>query len=643
MQKKVFTTCFALACAAILTGTTALAEEVTATGSAPGIEGEPIVVEVTATPDALISVTVTEQNETAGIGSVACETLPGEIVAAQSLEVDDIAGATVSSQAIKTAVAQALEAAGIDPAGFAAGGEAADAEAVTEAAEEPAQDQVIDTDVVVVGAGGAGMTAAIEAIDAGMQVVIIESQAMVGGNSVRSTGGLNAAKTPLQDENEFDEAAGVEKQLAAAAENYAEDETITALAATVQEQWDAWQENPEGYFDTPELFELDTMIGGKALNDIDLVKTLVENSADAITWLDSIGAPLPSVSSFGGASVKRIHRPVDEEGKTISVGSFIVPILQQNLTDRGVEVMLETTATSILTEDGAAVGVEAVGPSGEKVTINADAVVLATGGFGANLEKVVEEKPELDGFMTTNAPGILGQGIEMAQAIGADTVDMEQIQIHPTVQADTASLITEGLRGDGAILVNEEGLRFTDEVGTRDAVSAAEIAQTNSHSYLIVDQAMVDASSVIQGYINKGFTTEGETYAELAEALGIDADAFTKTMEDWNSYVEAKEDPDFGRTSFASPLDTAPFYAINVTAGIHHTMGGLKIDTDAEVLDTEGNVIAGLFAAGEVTGGVHGANRLGGNAVADFVVFGRIAGQNAAAYAASAAELDEAA
>ena len=616
-----------------------LAEEVTVTASAPGIEGEPVVVEVVATPDELISVTVTEQNETVGIGSVACEELPAAMIAAQSIEVDDIAGATVSSTAIKTAVTEALASAGIDPAGF--GGEAA--EEAEEASEAPAKDQEITADVVVVGAGGAGMTAAIEAADAGMNVVIIESQAMAGGNSIRSTGGLNAAKTPLQDENEFDEAAGVEKQLAAAAENYAEHEIITQLAATVQEQWDAYQAEPEGYFDTQELFELDTMIGGKGINDFALVQTLVENSASAIEWLDSIGAPLPSVSSFGGASVKRIHRPVDDEGKTLSVGSYIVPILQQNLTDRGIDIMMETTATSILMEDGTAVGIEAAGPSGETITIYADAVVLATGGFGANLEKVVEEKPELEGFMTTNAPGILGQGIAMAEAVGAATVDMEQIQIHPTVQADTASLITEGLRGDGAILVNEEGLRFTDEVGTRDAVSAAEIAQTGSHSYLIVDQAMADASSVIQGYIKKEFTTAGDTYEELAEALGIDAEAFAKTMNDWNSYVEAKEDPDFGRTSFAAPLDNAPFYAINVTAGIHHTMGGLKIDPDAEVLDTEGNVISGLFAAGEVTGGVHGANRLGGNAVADFVVFGRIAGQNAAAYAGAAAESEEAA
>ena len=611
-------------------GSAVYAEEVTATASAPGIEGEDVVVEVVATPDEIISVTVTEQNETPGIGSVAAETLPGEIVENQSLEVDDVAGATVTSTAIKTAVREALESAGIDPDSFM--GTVGDADEGEAAEAAPAEDEELEADVVIVGAGGAGMTAAIEAKDAGKNVIVLESQAMVGGNSVRSTGGLNAAKTPLQDENEFGEAAGVEKQLAAAAETYADDETITSLAATVKEQWDAYQADPQGYFDSVELFELDTMIGGKGINDFELVRTLVENSADAITWLESIGAPMPSVSSFGGASVKRIHRPIDDEGKVVSVGAYIVPILQQNLEDRGIELRLNTTATQILMEDGKAAGVEAVGEAGQKITVHAKAVVLATGGFGANLEKVVSYKPELEGFMTTNAPGALGQGLEMAEAVGAGTVDLDQIQIHPTVQSDTASLITEGLRGDGAILVNEEGKRFTDEVGTRDAVSAAEIAQTGSHSFLIVDQAMADASSVIQGYINKGFTTSGDTYEALAEGLGIDAAAFAQTMNDWNACVEAKEDPEFGRTSFASPLDNAPFYAIDVTAGIHHTMGGLSINPDTQVLDTEGNVIEGLYAAGEVTGGVHGANRLGGNAVADFVVFGRIAGQNAAAY-----------
>ena len=271
---------------------------------------------------------------------------------------------------------------------------------------------------------------------------------------------------------------------------------------------------------------------------------------------------------------------------------------------------------------------------GNTVVVNAKSVILATGGFGANLDMVTQYKPELAGFMTTNAAGIQGQGIEMAQAIGAATVDMDQIQIHPTVEANTAALITEGLRGDGAVLINAEGKRFIDEVGTRDVVSAAEIAQTGSYSWLVVDQAMVDASSVIQGYIKKGYTVTGQTYEELAKAMGVDEAAFAETMKTWNGYVEAKNDPDFGRTSFAKALDTAPYYAIKVTAGVHHTMGGLKINTNTEVLKADGSVIPGLFAAGEVTGGVHGANRLGGNAVADFTVFGRIAGAAASKYAA---------
>ena len=180
----------------------------------------------------------------------------------------------------------------------------------------------------------------------------------------------------------------------------------------------------------------------------------------------------------------------------------------ENCEKAGVKMMLDTTATEILTDaNGAAVGVKATGASGETVTVNAKAVVLTTGGFGANLDMVVKYKPELKGFMTTNAPASR-PGIEMAQAIGAATVDMDQIQIHPTVEANTAALITEGLRGDGAILINEEGQRFIDEVGTRDVVSAAEIAQTGSYSWLVVDQAMADASSVIQGYIKKGYTVD---------------------------------------------------------------------------------------------------------------------------------------
>ena len=594
------------------------------TGTAKGFGGD-VSVTLTLTDGAITGCTAEGKDETQGVGSEAIAKMPGAIAESGSIAVDGVSGATVTSTAIKEAAAAALTAAGLNPDDYKTAVEN----------NATAEDSTVDADVVVVGAGGAGMTAAITAAAEGKSVVILESQSMVGGNSVRATGGMNAGKTVYQDENEFGESAGVEKTLKTAAEKYADNETITALAKTVSEQWAAYQANPTGYFDSVELMELDTMIGGKGINDPELVETLCANSADAIDWLDEHGITLHNVSSFGGASVKRIHRPVNAEGKTVSVGSYMIPLLQENCEKAGVKMMLDTTATEILTDaNGAAVGVKATGASGETVTVNAKAVVLASGGFGANLDMVVKYKPELKGFMTTNAPGIQGQGIEMAQAIGAATVDMDQIQIHPTVEANTAALITEGLRGDGAILINEEGQRFIDEVGTRDVVSAAEIAQTGSYSWLVVDQAMADASSVIQGYIKKGYTVTGATYEELGKAMGVDAAAFAETMEKWNGYVEAKNDPDFGRTSFANPLNTAPYYAVKVTAGVHHTMGGLKINANTEVLNEKGEVIPGLFAAGEVTGGVHGANRLGGNAVADFTVFGRIAGAAASDYAA---------
>ena len=594
------------------------------TGTAKGM-GE-VSVTLTLTDNVITDCTAKGDEETSGIGSVVIEQFPGEVVEGNTINLDSISGATITSNAFVEAAKAALTEAGLNPDDYMA------------KADKTANGETVsyDADVVVIGAGGAGMTAAMTAADAGQKVVILESQAMVGGNSARATGGMNAAKTVYQDENEFDQAAGVEKTLATAAEKYADNETITALAKTVSEQWAAYQANPTGYFDSVELMELDTMVGGKGINNPELVETLCEGTADAIDWLDENGITLHNVSSFGGASVKRIHRPVNEEGKVVSVGAYMIPLLQENCEKRGIDIVLNTTVDTILTDaNGAAVGVSGTDKDGNTVVVNAKSVILATGGFGANLDMVTQYKPELAGFMTTNAAGAQGQGIEMATAIGAGTVDMDQIQIHPTVEANTAALITEGLRGDGAILVNANGERFIDEVGTRDVVSAAEIAQPGSYSWLIVDQAMVDASSVIQGYIKKGYTKTGATYEELAKELDVDPATFANTMETWNSYVEAKNDPDFGRTSFANPLNNGPYYAIKVTAGVHHTMGGVTINSATEVLKEDGTVIPGLFAAGEVTGGVHGANRLGGTAVADFVVFGRIAGESAANYASA--------
>ena len=596
----------------------------TYTGEAYGNDKEnPVKVTLTIKDKTITKVEVDASHETNGIGSKAAETMPGAIVAANSLEVDGVSGATQTSKAIIEAATAALKQAGLEPSDLVS----------KNTSTTKAKDIEETVDVVVVGAGGAGMTAAITATDAGKKVIVVESQPIAGGNSVRSTGGMNAAKTPYQDKNEFKEAAGVEKTLATAAEKFADNATITALAATVKSQWDAYQANPQGYFDSVELMELDTLIGGKGKNNPELVKTLAENSAAAIEWLASIGAEVKNVGAFGGASVKRIHRPVNADGKVTAVGAYIVPILEKNLQDRNVQFLFDTTANEIIMKDGKAVGIKGTGKDGHKVTINAKSVVIATGGFGANAEMVEKYKPELKGFATTNAEGAQGQGIEMATAVGAATVDMDQIQIHPTVHIEedgNAHLITEGLRGDGAILVNAEGKRFYDEVSTRDKVSAAIIAQPDKSAWLVVDQSMVDKSAVIAGYIKSGYTVTGATYEELAKAMGVDEATFVSTMNTWNQAVEAKSDAEFNRTSFANPLTAAPYYAIKITPAVHHTMGGIVINPKAEVLNEKGEAISGLYAAGEVTGGVHGANRLGGNAVADFVVFGRISGQSAA-------------
>ena len=593
----------------------------TGTGVADGYGGkDSISVTISVKDGKIASVNASGPKETQGIGSIAIEKMPGEMVKANSINVDGVSGATVSSTGILKAAELALTAAGLNPNDFKG------------ASAVKAEDKTYDTDIVIVGAGGAGMVAAITAADAGKKVILIEKQAMTGGNSVRATGGMNATKTGEQDANKFTEEAGIEKTLKAA-EKFADNKVIAELTAKVKSQWEEYKANPQGYFDSVELMQLDTIIGGHGKNDPELVKALTTGAADAIAWLKTINIDLSSVGAFGGASVKRIHRPLNEEKKVVSVGGYMIPRLEKACRDRkNITLLLETTATSIMTDDNGKIsGIEAES-KGAKVTVNAKAVILATGGFGANLKMVARLKPELEGFMTTNAPGIDGRGITMAQELGAATVDMKEIQIHPTVQADTAALITEGLRGDGAILVNANGKRFTDETSTRDAVSAAEIEQPGSFSWLIIDTKMSDASSVIKGYISRGYTKQGNTYEELAKEINIPADAFAETMKTWNSYVENRKDSEFGRTSFAQPLDKAPFYAIKVTAGVHHTMGGLKIDSHTRVLKGDNSVIPGLYAAGEVTGGIHGGNRLGGNAVADFVIFGRIAGQEAAKF-----------
>ena len=538
----------------------------------------PVKVTVRVSENEIETVLVDATGETPELGGIAAEKMAMAIMNAQTPNVDSVSGATVTSAAIIAAATDALKQAGADIAVL-------DANRKDTKDEGPKEEKTIDTEIVIIGAGGAGMTAAIMLQQAGKDFVILEKMPYVGGNTTKATGGMNASETHYQKE--------------------------------------------QGIEDSNALFAADTMKGGHALNDSSLVAVMANSSAGAIDWLDTIGAELPKISFSGGASVNRIHAPADGSG----VGAYLVDRFSAKLNELGVKVMLETAATELLTdEDGKIAGVKAVGPDA-MYTINARAVILASGGFGANEAMYTTYRPDLKGTVTTNAPGATGDGIVMAQALGADLVDIEQIQLHPTVEQTTSILITESVRGDGAILVNQGGVRFTNELLTRDAVSAAELAQEGSYAYIIFDQKLRDNLKAVEKYVKSGITVQADTIEGLAEQLGIDPATLAKTLNDWNEIVKNQRDTQFGRTTgMKEDLTTAPYYAIKIAPGIHHTMGGVKINTAAEVINTEGAAIPGLFAAGEVCGGVHGGNRLGGNAVADIVIFGRIAAESAMAY-----------
>lgn len=455
----------------------------------------------------------------------------------------------------------------------------------SKAPKEPEMANQGSYDVVVVGSGGAGLAAAIEAYDAGANVLILEKMPIAGGNTTRATGGMNASSTKFQQ--------------------------------------------AEGIVDDNAIFYEDTMKGGYEKNDPELVKYMTDNSAAAIEWLNSLGITLNSISTSGGQSVKRTHRPADGS----AVGDFIVNGLLKQVKSRNIEIRFQTMATKLIVKDNQVVGVEVESASG-KGMIDAKAVVMSTGGFGANFDLIVKYRPELKDYVTTNHAGATGDGITMIEEIGGALVGMEEIQIHPTVEQSTASLITESTRGDGGILVNQKGERFTNELLTRDKVSAAVIALPEKYAYVVFNQRIVDESKAIEKYTKQDFCFKGTTIEELADVIGADPAVLKTTMDTWNEAVAKKEDAAFGRTTGMDfGQEEGPYYAIKIAPGIHHTMGGIKINTNTEVLKADGSAISALYAAGELTGGVHGGNRLGGNAVTDIMVFGRQAGLHAAAYA----------
>lgn len=440
-------------------------------------------------------------------------------------------------------------------------------------------------DIIIVGAGGAGMSAALEAKEKGMNPVIFEKMPIAGGNTIKSSSGMNASETKFQQE--------------------------------------------QGIKDSNDLFYEETLKGGHGTNDKDMLRFFVDNSASAIDWLDSIGIRLNNITITGGMNEKRTHRP--EDGS--AVGQYLVNGLVKNVQEQEIPLFVNAKVTDITEKDGKVNGVTVIFNGNDEKNIAANAVVVTTGGFGANMDMISEVRSDLKGYVTTNQEGSTGDGITMIEKLGGTTVDMDQIQVHPTVQQEKSYLIGEAVRGEGAILVSSEGKRFTNELDTRDNVTAAINKLPDKSAYLVFDSGVKSRVKAIQQYEKMGFVIHGDSIEALANEMGVPADSLKATLDSWNSAVKNNKDTEFNRTTgMDNDLSEAPYHAILIGPGIHYTMGGIKINTNTEVLDKDGKPIPGLFAAGELTGGLHGQNRIGGNSVAEIIIFGRQAGTKSAEY-----------
>lgn len=542
-------------------------------GTGLGYDKDGIILNVEIKDNKITDVKVKRAKESE-FATPAIQEIAKKVIATQSLDVDGISGATLTSEGTKEALEEAVKKSGVI------------LQAVTVAEDIKTVELVKEADVVVIGAGGAGLTSAIAAHEKGAKVILIEKTELLGGNTNYATAGLNAAGTKVQEKL--------------------------------------------GEKDGPELFYEDTIKGGKNKNNKELVKVLANNSSAIVDWLIERGADLSEITSTGGQRAKRTHRPAGGS----AVGPNIVAALSKTAESEKIDIRKGTKAIALVKAKNRIVGVKVREADGKEYAIKAKAVIVATGGFGANAKMVEKYNPKLKGFGSTNNPAIVGDGIVMVEKVGGALVDMNEIQTHPTVVHKKTNMITEAVRGEGAILVNKDGKRFIDELETRDVVSKAILAQNGKSAFLIFDEAIRTKLKAADGYVKKGFAVEG-TLEEIAAKVGVDAKTLEATLNKYNEAVKSKVDSEFNKKNLPKELTGTKYYAIEISPAVHHTMGGVRINTNAEVIGKNGRPIKGLYAAGEVTGGIHGANRIGGNAVADITIFGKIAGENAATFSKS--------
>lgn len=561
-----------------------MAAPVTTEGTGVGKHGD-ITVAVTFDNGKIQDIKVVKTAENPILAQKVFTELKDEIVAQNSTELDMISGATFSSKGFVDAVNDAAKKAGVTLG-------KADKKALKKVARD--LPKTSNYDVVVVGAGGAGFSAAITAKAAGANVVLLEKMPAVGGNSLISGAEMNVAKNWVQPKLGIND-------------------------------------------DSPELHATDTFKGGDGKGDMKVINVMTHQALDAAKWCrDYLGVQFEddNLFFFGGHSRKRALIPVGHTG-TEFIAKF-----QAKADELGIPVITNMKAEELIKDkDGRVVGVKAT-MDGAEYTFNVKGgVVLATGGFGANPEMVKKYNPKIDErFKTTDAPGTTGEALYMAERAGAELVNMGYIQTYPICDPISGAIeLIADARFDGAIMLNQEGKRFVEELQRRDVLSEAILNQTGRYCWVLWNDNIGKISNTVKAHANEyeAFTKQGimatcDDLKCIADFTKIPFDQLQATVKRVTDMAGKGNDKDFKHRAGLMDMSQGKYYVIKAVPSTHHTMGGVRINEKAEALTAEGKVIPGLWAAGEVTGVTHGTNRLGGNAYTDIIVFGRIAGEAAA-------------
>lgn len=588
-----------------------------------------LTVEVNIKDNKITDIKTPGQRETKYLGDTAIREIGKDVLQYQTLNVDNIAGATVTSTALKTAIAQAIEKAGGDIAAF--------QKPVPENIKKVAGITKGSADLIIVGAGGAGLSAAVTAKDLGVKnVLVLEKMPVIGGNTLRCASAFNAADPDRQKALPMTET--LKEAVVKAINEKPVSEEHAKLMADVKAKYEAYlKSGSKTLFDCPEWHALQTYNGGDKVGQIPLIRQYSNNVLDTLHWMQSKGSPvMDRVSQGAGALWQRTHQ------LDAPAGLGLIDPLYQAAVKQGVNFKLGMRVQDLILNDkGRVIGVTATDKVGNKYEFTSkDGVILATGGYSQNKEMRQKSAPHLTSEMvSTNQPGATGDGIIIATRHGADTTGMNYVQVYPLATPGTGALQGRARKMSGlddVIDVNKNGERFVKEDARRDEFVAAIKKQPGGVVYDINDSSIVKPlnsfNEDVETLVSIGRIYKADSLADLAKQLGMPADKLEATVAEFNKMVEAKKDPKFGRKLFDRPIVKPPFYATPRAPSIHHTMGGLQISTNAQVLDKNGKPIPGLYAAGEVTGGIHGSNRLGGNATADVLTFGRIAAKSAVAH-----------